>query len=1518
MPVELNWANLRSINGSQQKGFEKFCGQLARQERVEDGSVFIPVGDPDAGVECYWLYPDGKEWGWQAKFFTTAPQDQQWNQVTRSVERALEGHPELKKYTICMPIDLPDARIRSKLSCREKWERNKTRWEETAQGKGMEVDFEFWGETEIIEKVSKQENRGRTCFWFSRDLIFSNIWLEGRVKEILKAVGPKYTRDLNIELPIAGLFDELGRSVRFYSKLRRYVIDIKKAFKGVNERIAGNIYPEEYVLIGEIVEQMKGWIEQVTESGANDIEWQKLLDLTTRITKPVSEAREKIENKPPQKNKRREVEDEQNYRYALSNILNLANKIWKFRIYIENGSGELANKKALLVTGTAGTGKTHLFCDIAESRVKEGLPTILLLGQHFTNEEPWSHIITRLGAVCESRDEFLGGLSAAAEASGQRALILIDALNEGEGTHLWNNHLSGFLETISRYPWISVALSVRTSYEPLVIPDGLVPGDLFPVEHHGFSGVEYKAVKEFFDFYNIELPSTPLLAPEFLNPLFLKLFCSGLQIKGMTRMPKGVKGIKAIFDFYVKAINDKLYKPEYLNYDKDSNLVQKAVENIAGIMAEKKQTWLTKEEAKDNVDKLHRRHEYENTLFRHLITENVINEDIMRSENGEYTPIIRFPYQRFSDHYITRYLLDKYLPTEDPGITFHGGGPLNYLVQDERACYYNQGLISALSVQVPEKISKEFHELVPKCIGFRPVKEAFIESFVWRDYGAFSDKTKEYINKYILTDSLQTERFLEALLTVSTEKEHPYNARRLHSFLNKFDMADRDSWWSIFLHRYYGEETAIDRIVDWAISKNAKSDIVESETVLLSGFALSWFLTSSNRFLRDRATKALVNIFENRILLLREFIAELLPVNDIYILERLFAVAYGCALRTIKYNDVKDLALNVYEWVFEKGPPPVHLLLRDYARGIIELALRLGFELDISLEKARPPYGSEWPENIPSEKELEVYGKKEDDTPDEFWAQVEIYDSVMGFGDFARYIIGTNSGYFNWFNIRLTEPKKCTHGEITRDFENSLTKRQLVSYKRFEKAIFNIETYKSLGDTERKEFFGRLFTEAELNAALALLKNRLINKLGKKKKAIFEEYVIPYVEDRRKWDRVHDFDLSLAQRFILKRVFDMGWSVEKFGSFDRNMKSLGYSRMGDQPERIGKKYQWIAFYEFLARVADNFVYRESGFGDEAGNYEGPWQINRRDIDPSCLIPKDKSVHYSPIPNSWWFQVKFEEWDSIEKEIAWLKKTDHLPDILPLIETVNPSDNSSWLALEGFYAWGARASTDGLVDRYPKREIWYMLKSYLVKKDDISTLYNWAQKQNFRGHRLPESRDLYEVFLSEFYRSVAYDYHCTPYYGYSEWTKNNHGNSVIPVDVLVTAERYLSESGTYDCSVEDTISILLPSKWLVENMGLRQNGIEGQLVDNLNELTTFDPSVFEEGPGVLLIKREKLFRFLEENGYSILWLVLGEKRVLHGGPSEDYTGMLEINGAYKLEDGSITGEYRAEFKPPPPK
>lgn len=115
----MQWNQLRA---PQKLSFVELGCQLASREPQANGTRFIRKGPPDSGIECFWRLANGDEVGWQVKWFLNSPSDSQWKQVDKSFRRALEGHPRLVKYYVCMPMNLPDARRKRQTSASQKWD----------------------------------------------------------------------------------------------------------------------------------------------------------------------------------------------------------------------------------------------------------------------------------------------------------------------------------------------------------------------------------------------------------------------------------------------------------------------------------------------------------------------------------------------------------------------------------------------------------------------------------------------------------------------------------------------------------------------------------------------------------------------------------------------------------------------------------------------------------------------------------------------------------------------------------------------------------------------------------------------------------------------------------------------------------------------------------------------------------------------------------------------------------------------------------------------------------------------------------------------------------------------------------------------------------------------------------------------------------------------------------------------------------------------------------------------------
>ncbi len=224
--IGVDWNAIRPLNGSQAEGFEELCAQLARVESPQ-GSQFIRKGTPDGGVECYAILSDNSEWGWQSKYFDVIG-DSQWLQIDKSIKTALEKHPRLIRYYVCIPLNLADARD-DRTSAQDRWDERQKKWTCWASERGMTIEFIYWGSSELIDRISRPEFTSKYRFWFDARA-FDTPWFTARLEEAVRAAGVRYTPEIHVDLPIATEFETFGRTQHFFDTIKSHAREIRKAW----------------------------------------------------------------------------------------------------------------------------------------------------------------------------------------------------------------------------------------------------------------------------------------------------------------------------------------------------------------------------------------------------------------------------------------------------------------------------------------------------------------------------------------------------------------------------------------------------------------------------------------------------------------------------------------------------------------------------------------------------------------------------------------------------------------------------------------------------------------------------------------------------------------------------------------------------------------------------------------------------------------------------------------------------------------------------------------------------------------------------------------------------------------------------------------------------------------------------------------------------------------------------------------------------------------------------------------
>ncbi len=1237
----------------------------------------------------------------------------------------------------------------------------------------------------VLTKESPTQNK-----WLK---VLTDSWFKRQVSNSVDNLGVRYTAELNFKLDVAKNFDFIVRNDSFRTRVEAHFHKFLAKINNALGQLSQSSQHDEISQLSKSILTVENQYHQIQEVGIIFVDTPLLLEKIGEIADVLSTIQDTGLN------------EQTDSSYADERALNEAREeFYEFHGFLKSHLLKLANNPHMLLAGEAGIGKSHLLADIAMNRVNAKQPCIFLLGQLFTsNSSPWEQILRNLLRIECNEEELLDALNDIGMAQGERVLFIIDAINEGHGKYFWPEYINGFISDFKKYPWVGLVLSVRTSYERLLTPDDFLKSqNITKIRHAGFRGKEHEATSLFFRWYRIDLPSVPLFNPEFSNPLFLKLFCEGLNRKRLHQIPKGYGGISSIIDFFIESVDSKLSKPVHFDYPEHRKLVRKVIDGLIKFKLNNNLPFIPYDDAFDIADQILTRYSNKRRFLDALIEEGVLSKNLFWQGNDKNEEGIYLAYERFEDHLTTAFLLDEHLDLGNPAAAFQINGAMESYIVDR---YDNQGIIESLSIQLPERVGKELYELLDeKQKDYESIIESFIASLLWRKLGTIEGKTKSYVNNFVLQYKNTYSSFFDVLYCVAADPAHYYNADMLHGYLQQFTMADRDTEWMSYLHDAANEGSTINKLIDWAQKSDNKLHLSDQSRVLLSK-AFAWIFTSTNIGLRDSATKALVVVLEDNLVVTVELLSDFETVNDPYVYERLLAGIYGAVLRSHQLNGLGDLANYLIAAIFLKEEVYPNVLVRDFARNIVEYALYKELITLESPEVIRPPYVSVFPASFPSNEEIDSFkfDYDADGFKDYYWSQNEILSSMVteygrgigGYGDFGRYTF------------------QCAVSDWAQFKPNDLS-----------------------------------------NYACKL---------------IFEKY---------------------------------GYNVEKHGLFDHHASSD--DRHSNKIERIGKKYQWIALYEILARLADNHKMCDEtiGWGDEQGYiyYQGPWHSHIRNIDPTMLSENIKKREGVTIPSVPFYS----NWQ--ESEAEWLVSDKNLPNPVQLI------DSNGFFTLEHHNSWQQPIPLGIDKQNFPRKTLWYQIRSYFVVESEFDELVNWLQNQHFMGRWLPESRGSGRVFCREYYWSPAYKDLDKPYYGGQEWQeilrerRNQYCEDVV-ASVLPTTEWHSWEAPE---DSGDSISFLAPRPIMFDGMKLNYSNLPGEWHDANGQIVCCDPSVTNRDVSTLIVQKSQFQQYLTDNKLKVVWTCLGRKEVhgrsiRHDGPNE----WLEMSGVYSLDGDVVKGKLR---------
>lgn len=1070
---------------------------------------------------------------------------------------------------------------------------------------------------------------------------------------------------------------------------------------------------------------------------------------------------------------------------ARKEINNIVKKINSYKIeldnFIKNAKLTLINEPYLLIYGDAGIGKSHLLADNAKKLQDDGHNVFLFLGQHLNSRNHPFEQIFKLINYKGSKEAFLKEFNDRAINKNKRTIIFIDALNEGAGKYFWRDYLLNFMNSIKHYENIAVVLSVRSNYVRSILPENFEEDfPLNKLEHMGFKDLSLEALEPFFNYYKINPITFPSLENECYNPLFLQIYCEGIQEKYI-----GYRGwsIVELLEKYIEKINNRLSIDQRFSYSHSLNLVDKILKEIAIKLIDNRSQNIKLEQLYEILEKVASPF---TTGYRQLVLgleeENIL---LIKSISPEES-FVYFTYERFADIYISLVILDKY--KEDKKI-------FNQILLADNLFYY--GVYESLSIVVPEKLKVEWLDLIKNELITFEVAESFVRGLSWRNVQYINERTFKWIELCLKQDELDLQRIVyENLLKHSYIIESPLNAEYLHNNLYSLTMASRDSSWLISINNNTEIPT---RLVDIILKRNLSFNHFNYENFELLSLIYIWMFTSTDLKLRDTSTTSLVKLYINEPSIIIKNVVRFIDINDPYVLERLLASVYGAVLRTNDVPQLGQLVNIIYTKIFDQGEVYPNVLIRDYARSIILFAANKGIIELKHYEKINPPYTSTWYEKKYTLEEVDEKLKEmQQNSREELCGFHTIIKSMTteygrgtgAYGDFGRYVFG--SALYDWKN------------------------------------------------------------------------------------------------------QFNDQDLS---NIATMRIIDYGYDEKRHGDYDRNIRY--YNRYENLVERIGKKYQWIALYEMLARLTDNYpIYKEiplytpeyqkykqiqnnnhlsymenilkSQSGDEIEllverneknlkkedhflgfkkeyykKYNGPWDPFLRNIDPSLLEYPQKDTRKldrikSHLPNN--------------PDKLWALNKEEFHNLYEFIYIEHKGN--TYISL----AQLLMQSRDNGKKFNDKDEFFIKSKAVLLPNSD---------KQKYIDLKTKEKGDI-SVSWANAYSVFAFEHYWHP-----SFSDMFYKNEFVDIDCEDAIWEYLWESNiNFNSGERSSCSYLMPNPKLVNYFKLIQTS-EGIWKDSENNLVAFDAE-YLGGDSNLLFRTDYFEKYLKENNLSVVWDFYMEK------------------------------------------
>ena len=1441
--MQINWDSFKIYNidsrGIRFK-FEDLCRILFANEFLSGNKQFryLHSNPNNPGLETEPIFSEQSEqWiGFQAKYFDN---DVDYEQIKRSAKQIIAHYTG------------QDGIVNTVYLYSNKPISNKAKgYKDTVDLLSKHnIDIHLTTDNAILDLVRNKYAHLGLYFFGSHTL--NAEWFRSHITHMLDNLGERYNGDFNIETES---LNELSLFLHDESAVNYLNSKKKNLLFRLNELSLSRVETK----VGEYLLALKRAVEQLPsvsiDSLCDALSWKDtVMSVITVFHNQLKEELEKL-NKAAQNQLEIAINTEEKERdnaykkyYDIDRQINRIDMLLELPdiIAISERESQLLRSDIMTLCGRAGTGKSQLLAYKAKSLLDQNRASLLLLAGFFFSDATIQEQIMHNLHADYTFEELINALETIGERDNRIVPVFIDALNETWNHQLWKIGLPYIIDAVKKAPMVKLVVSYRTEYEPLLLSGTLITAqkncDIVKTEHFGFEGNSGTAVKEFLNHYNIPFSPLEYFRSEMSNPLFLTLYCKTYNGEEVS--------LPSLYERLISQTNTILFRSLKLHekgFTESDDTLRPLISQMSEQIVLSDRKVITQQQLSSLSFWT------EHGLFPIPYVNQLVREGLLHDYNLEGEKVYYFAYDQMNDYFCAKVIIDNHSEKKD--VREYITTNVLSIKQGKLNNYGNIDLFVNICALYAAKFDEECIDIIDAIEDDDDkwhIFKQYIYSFLWRD--------PKYINKELLLGLLgkyycEPDDLWPMLIGNSIKVWHPLNADFLHEFLLKYKLNRRDYLWTIYINRLTMEEE--DRVVQ-LIQMYDRGEKLEERCekqieLLLTLFG--WLLTSSNRWLRDYTSKAMIEILKDHFQLCQHILEKFKDVNDPYVIQRLYGIVFGACCKKTN-GDYQPLAEYVYETVFNQEKVYPDVLLRDYARLIIERYLweSPGYSGIIDRTRIVPPYTSD---PIPEIEDQHYEDNHSDNAIQRMISSMRTADTGW-YGDFGRYV--------------------------------------------FQSAISNF-------DVDIRKMFN---------------------------------YAVYYI------------------------LNELGLNNEYFAEHDRNCISYDRSRTV-KTERIGKKYQWIAMYNMLARISDHCKMVDHWYSSEEkdAKFEGAWEPYVRDFDPtlntSFMVCKDAPI-FSELKEHSTKGIEENnaaDISSVELKYAWLEENCAFLDDLKHFLILTDEKGHQWVSLTKH----CDTRQDGM--NTDKLLVWSWLYAYFVTPKQAKELSNCCEKgfpiinndsashhqtytvfnreypwspscRSFEEYawtnleietdevekvQVPEYPSLkelfkkYQILLDE---NDEADNSGEPENSESKYEEENdteeyHYREIerpvkIDIDKVLHATTSLLWEEQYDATKETSVSWSVPCGELIETMGLRQTAADGFYYDSKGYLAAFDTALTQQVNSVV-VRKDILDKFLDETGLKLVWLVDADKEI-HDEKNKQLYAWSDWEGVFIYENNQVSGELR---------